>query len=158
MKNSGFTLIELMIVVAIIAFLAVIAMPTMTKYLAKAKRAEAYMNLNAAYTAQKLYRAEHGSYATVLRGAGGVGWEPEGYRGGGKQERYCYTYGFAQGQEGSHYFTGNLGAPSSSLSQSHAGKDSFMIIAAADIDGDGEFDILGINEWGDITILKDDLQ
>jgi type IV pilus assembly protein PilA len=40
-NNKGFTLIELMIVVAIIAILAVVAVPQFTKYMRSAKAAEA---------------------------------------------------------------------------------------------------------------------
>ena len=36
------------------------------KYLAKAKRAEAYMQLSSIYAAQKAYWAENGKYATQL--------------------------------------------------------------------------------------------
>ncbi len=41
MKKSAFSLIELMIVVAIIAFLAMVSVPTFMRFLAKATRAEA---------------------------------------------------------------------------------------------------------------------
>src|SRR3989344_4330102 len=99
MKRSGFTLIELMLVVAIIAFLAMVSVPTFTRFLAKAKRAEAYMNLNSIYAAQKAHWAERGSYSDVLNGEGGVGWKPEGYKGGGANENFYYTYGFG-GSEG----------------------------------------------------------
>ena len=37
-KREGFTLVELMIVVAIIAFLAMVSVPSFTRFLAKAKR------------------------------------------------------------------------------------------------------------------------
>ena len=107
-KFKGFTLIELMIVVAIIAFLAMIAIPNFLRYVAKAKRSEVYLNLGAIYTAQKAYWAEHGRYSDVLHGEGGIGWKPEGYRGGGKQEKFYYTYGFAGGTEGKNHFTGKL--------------------------------------------------
>ncbi len=156
MKGQGFTLIELMIVVAIIAFLAMITVPSYTRFLAKAKRAEAYMNLNAIYAAQKAYWMEHGTYSDVLSGEGGIGWKPEGYRGGGSGERFYYTYGTSNGAEGSHYFTGKLQAPSSYL-QGHAGKDSFLIVAAADIDGDGAYDIMTVDHFNTITIVSDDL-
>ena len=75
MRQTGYTLIELMIVIAIIAFLAMIAVPTFMTFLAKAKRTEAYMNLNALATAEKVYWAEHGSYTTDLTA---LGWKPEG--------------------------------------------------------------------------------
>ena len=61
------------------------------RFLAKAKRAEAYMNLHAIYAAQKAYWAEHGKYTDILLGAHGAGWKPEGYKGGGSGENFYYT-------------------------------------------------------------------
>jgi Tfp pilus assembly protein PilE len=154
----GSTLVELMVVIAIIAFLAMIAVPNLMKYLAKSKRAEAYVNLASIYTAQKMYWAEHGCYATKLCGKDGLGWKPEGYSGGGSNERFYYSYGFGSGAEGEHYFTGKLEAPVSTLKLAKADKDSFLVLAAADIDGDQSPDIIGINEKHEIIIIQDDLQ
>lgn len=156
-KKRGFTLIELMIVVAIIAFLAVVSVPSFMKFLAKAKRAEAYMNLSSLYAAQKAYFAEHGKYTDVINGQGGLGWKPEGYNGGGKNEKFYYTYGFATGTEGVNYFTGKLETPSSNLSAAKIAPDGFVIVAAGDIDGDGVADILTVDQNNNITVVQDDL-
>ncbi|HXW86419.1 MAG TPA: prepilin-type N-terminal cleavage/methylation domain-containing protein [Candidatus Bathyarchaeia archaeon] len=157
MKKTGFTLIELMIVIAIMALLAMMAVPSFTRFLAKAKRAEAYMHLSAIYMAQKAYWAEHGTYSATLLGANGVGWKPEGYKGGGAQENFYYTYGFGGGSEGSGYFTGKLTTPASNLSMSRADDKGFIAVAAGDIDGDGKPDILTIDENNVIKIVQDDL-
>ena len=157
MKVKGFTLIELMVVVAIIAFLAMISVPSFMRFLAKAKRAEAYMNLHSIYAAEKAYWMEHGKYSEVLSGPGGIGWKPEGYQGGGENERFNYTYGFASGGEGTGHFTGKLGTSASHLSQGHAGTDTFQVIAAGDIDGDGNPDILAVDQFNTITVVNDDL-
>jgi prepilin-type N-terminal cleavage/methylation domain-containing protein len=156
MKREAFSLIELMIVVAIIAFLAMVSVPTFTRFLAKAKRAEAYMNLNSIYAAQKAHWAERGSYSDVLNGEGGVGWKPEGYKGGGANENFYYTYGFG-GSEGRNYFTGKLGTASSHLAQATAGKNGFVAVAAGDILGKGKPDILTIDENSKIMIVQDAL-
>ena len=156
-KKRGFTLIELMIVVAIIAFLAVVSVPSFMKFLAKAKRAEAYMNLSSIYAAQKAYFAEHGKYSDVLNGQGGIGWKPDGYNGGGKNEKFYYTYGFANGAEGVNYFTGKLETPASYLSSAKAGADGFIAVAAGDIDGDGAPDILTVDQNNNIIVVQDDL-
>ena len=156
-KKSGFSLIELMIVISIIATLAMISVPSFMKYLAKAKRAEAYMQLSSIYAAQKAYWAEHGRYSTQLSGQGGIGWKPEGYNGGGANEKFNYTYGFGSGAEGQSYFTGKLGASSNHLGKAYADENSFLVLAAADIDGDGEPDILAVDQYNNITILQDDL-
>jgi prepilin-type N-terminal cleavage/methylation domain-containing protein len=157
MKKMGFTLIELMIVVAIVAFLAIVSVPSFMRFLAKAKRAEAYMNLSSIYAAQKAYWAEHGKYSDTLNGEGGIGWKPEGYKGGGKGEKFFYTYGFATGSEGRNYFTGKLQASSSNLSGSKADGQGFIAVAAGDIDGDGVADILTVDENNNIMIFQDDL-
>ncbi len=157
MKRSGFTLIELMIVVAIIAFLAMVSVPTFTRFLAKAKRAEAYMNLSSIYAAEKAHWAEHGTYSNVLYGEGGIGWKPEGYKGGGQRENFYYTYGFGNGSEGRNYFTGKLNTSSSHLSHSSASPSGFKVVAAGDIMGNGKPDILVVDEVNNIMIMQDAL-
>ena len=52
LSQKGFTLIELMIVVAIIGILAVIAVPNFQKFQARAKQSEAKTNLKGIYTAK----------------------------------------------------------------------------------------------------------
>ena len=63
-KSTGFSLIELMIVVAIIAILAAIAIPNFLKFSMKAKTAEATQNLAAMRTSQESYRSEEDTYWT----------------------------------------------------------------------------------------------
>ena len=157
MNKKGFSLVELMVVVAIIAFLAMVAVPSFTKFLSKAKRAEAYMNLGSIYTGQKAYWAENGRYTSVLSGRDGIGWQPEGYTGGGLKEKFYYTYGFAEGSEGQNYFTGKLNAPSSALRSAKADQNGFVASAAADIDGDGGYDVLTVDQSNNLKLEQDDL-
>ncbi len=147
--REGFTLIELMIVVAIIACLSMLAVPNLMKVLAKAKRSEAYLYLRTLAQAQKIYHAEHGKYTTTLNGQGGLGWRPEG--------SYNYTYGFAGTAEGVGHFVGKLGTSASSLSAAKIGDTTFTIAAAGKIYGD-TVDILTINEEGTLTQVSDALQ
>ena len=60
---QGFTLIELMIVVAVIGVLALIALPSFMDSVRKGRRAEALAALTQVQQAQERWRANHGSYA-----------------------------------------------------------------------------------------------
>ena len=61
--RKGFTLIELMVVVAIIAILAAIAIPQYRKFQLKSKTVEAKENIGAIVTAEESFAAENGQYA-----------------------------------------------------------------------------------------------
>ncbi len=82
--RRGFTLVELMIVVAIIGILAAIAIPNFLRFQARAKQSEAKTNLKAIFTGQKSFYAERDAY-TVETGL--VAFAPE------RGNRYRYDLG-----------------------------------------------------------------
>jgi prepilin-type N-terminal cleavage/methylation domain-containing protein len=72
-KHAGFTLVELMIVVAIVAILAAIAIPSYLRFQSKAKTAEATNNLGAIRAAEETYRAENDTYLACTASPAGGG-------------------------------------------------------------------------------------
>lgn len=75
LNQKGFSLVELMVVVAIIGILAAIAVPQMTKFQAKARQSEAKTQLSAYYTAQKAFQSEYQVFHTSFVA---IGYSPEG--------------------------------------------------------------------------------
>ena len=70
LRLSGFSLVEVMIVVVIIGILATVAYPSLEKYLLTSRQTEAKTNLMAIYTAQKIYQASNRKYASDLDSLG----------------------------------------------------------------------------------------
>ena len=121
-QRKGFTLIELMIVVAIIGILAAIAIPNFLRFQLKAKSSEGKTNLAAIRTAEQSYYSEFGFYVSATAspvnhgqnlkvpfvnadaandGFDQLGWSPEG--------QVFFNYGVATDAIGSSY-TASAGA------------------------------------------------
>ena len=61
-KTLGFTLIELMVVVAIVAILAALALPSFANQTRKSRRAEAISNLVGAQLPLERWRVDHNNF------------------------------------------------------------------------------------------------
>ncbi|MEY4616804.1 MAG: hypothetical protein RJB66_1764 [Pseudomonadota bacterium] len=84
--NAGFSLVELMVVVAIIGILASVAMPQFQKFTYKARLTEAKAGLTGIYTAEKAFYSEWSEYDSRLPL---IGYKPEG--------SYYFSIGFPAG-------------------------------------------------------------
>jgi len=88
--NSGFSLVELMIVVAIIGLLAALAVPRFQSFQAKARQSEAKNNLSHIYTLAQSYYGEHDDFRAAT--LNDLGFVVQGGGTGSKGGRYNYAW------------------------------------------------------------------
>lgn len=93
-QQSGFSLVELMVVVAIIGILATIAIPKVNKFVAKSRQSEAQINLSSIYTFNKNFYLEFQGYTNAFSA---MGYAPEG--------NLRYNSGWSQGPSGPTNYT-----------------------------------------------------
>jgi len=65
-RQSGFTLVELLIVVAIIGVLSTVGVPTFRRMIQKSRKTEAKVGLGGIYTAEQAFMSEYGGYGNNL--------------------------------------------------------------------------------------------
>jgi len=101
-RENGFTLIELMIVVAVIAIISAIAMPLYSGYVNTSRQAVLVNNISTMEIFQEDRRMRTGAYLTVAADAAaieaGINWTPQG-------DEVGTTYSIAAGAGTSYQVT-----------------------------------------------------
>jgi type IV pilus assembly protein PilA len=70
LSQEGFTLVELMVVVAIVGILVAVAIPQYQKYQSRARQTEAKTDLGGVFTAEKSFSVENSSFTECLADIG----------------------------------------------------------------------------------------
>ncbi|HEY8430180.1 MAG TPA: prepilin-type N-terminal cleavage/methylation domain-containing protein [Sandaracinaceae bacterium] len=150
-RRHGFTLMELMIVVAIVGILSAIAIPSFRSYIHRSRTSEALTFLAEIKQRQEAYRAEFGQYCAVSgSNPNGGEWAPATAPVGGEKVAWTGEPGawseLGAAPDGPVLFqyrtmAGPPGAPNGI--PGYDGSDFWFVAQArGDLDGDGEAMIL----------------
>jgi type IV pilus assembly protein PilA len=170
-NNAGFSLVELMVVVAIIGILAAVAIPNFQRFTAKAKQSEAKANLSALYSAERAFSSEWQTFNSRFTVVGyapvGIlrynhGWAADfnpvitGYNGppGAATDIAALSY-CAIAANGCTVNTTPV-APGA-IAGTAMTATTFLAQARGDIDGDAVVDIWTINEQKNLQNPTSDL-
>lgn len=124
-STSGFSMVELMVVLVIIGILVLLALPRLEPVVTKAKETEAKLMLKQVYTLEKSYKYEHDVYTTSLAD---IGFVQDSLITQGGRARY-------------------------KISIVSADANSFIAEATAvvDFNGNGRFNVWSVDQTGDIV-------
>ncbi len=124
-STSGFSMVELMVVLVIIGILVLLALPRLEPVVTKAKETEAKLMLKQVYTLEKSYKYEHDTYTTSLAD---IGFEQDSLITQGGRARYR-------------------------ISIVSADANTFLAEATAvvDFNGNGRFNVWSVDQTGDIV-------
>jgi len=145
-NKKGFTLIELMIVVAIIGILAAIAIPNFLKFQAKSKQSEAKTNLKAIFTAQTSYFGELNTFGDLDQ----INYTPVG-----SAAKMIYAFSTEAGGANSKGAVAPAGADWTNCGLTDADGDgkfeAFSAAANGNVDNDVGVDTWFINDVNELT-------
>ena len=79
MNNKGFSLIELMVVLAIIGILGAIAYPSYDAYMKKSRRADGKIGLQEMADRQERFYLQNNTYTTIAANVGGTATDENYY-------------------------------------------------------------------------------
>jgi type IV pilus assembly protein PilA len=141
-SQKGFTLIELMIVVAIIGILAAIAIPNFLRYQAQSRQAEARTNLGGIFVAETSFFGEQSRFSNFAE---------IGFALAGTSNRFTYrthgttTAGVDSGVAAINAGTGTVEAENTVVASASSAA-GFTATATANLDNDNIIDMWHVND------------